>query len=233
VRSRRPRLRWKFEADDEINSSPAYAGGRIYFGTDGGRVYALNAKTGRQRWRAESFERFGRREYFYATPAVAYGRVYAPNSDGNVYAYGAASGRLLWSSNAGSYAYAAPAIWNRTVYVGSYDGYMYAFDAATGSRRWRQWIGASIHGAASVIDGLLYFATCGTCGQHGSRPAALGPRHTYALDAQTGRKVWRFFDGHYSPVVADRRRLYVVGTGRVYGLVDRARARKPTKTARK
>ena len=121
------------------------------------------------------------------------------NTDGNVYAYGASSGRLLWASNAGSYVYSAPAIWRKTVYVGSYDGYFYAFDAATGARRWRTRIGASIHGAPTVLDGLVYFSTCGTCGQRGSRGAAFGPRATYALDARTGRRVWRFFAGHYSP----------------------------------
>jgi outer membrane protein assembly factor BamB len=230
VRRKRPRLLWKFEADNEVNSSPAFAGGRIYFGTDGGRVYALNAKTGRLLWRAESFSRLGRREYFYATPAVAYGRVYIGNTDGNVYAFGAGSGRLLWASNAGSYVYTAPAIWNRTVYVGSYDGNVYAFDAATGARRWRRNLGASIHGAPSVISGLVYFGACGTCGQRGSRYAAAGRRATYALDARTGRVVWRYPVGHYSPVVADQKRIYVVGSTRVYALEDRSRKRSTKKS---
>lgn len=223
VRGRRPRLLWKFRADDEVHSAPAYAGGRIYFGTNGGRVYAVDARTGRLAWRAESYARFRGREYFYAAPAVAYGRVYIGNTDGNVYAYGASSGRLLWASNAGSYVYSAAAVWNRTVYVGSYDGFLYAFDAATGARRWRTSVGASIHGAPSVLDGLVYFSSCGTCGRRGSRPAASGPRATYALDARTGRRVWRFFAGHYSPVVADRDRIYIAGSTRVFALEERSR----------
>ena len=223
VRRRKPRLLWRFRADDEVHTSPAYAGGRIYFGTNGGSVYALNARTGRLAWRSRSFSRFGGREYFYATPAVAYGRVFIGNTDGNVYAFGATTGRLLWASNAGSYVYSAPAVWYRTVYVGSYDGHLYAFNAATGARRWRTRIGASIHGASTVIDGLVYFSTCGTCGQRGSRPAAFGPRATYALDARTGRRVWRFFAGHYSPVVADRDHLYGAGSTRVWALERRSR----------
>ena len=144
------------------------------------------------------------------------------------------SGRLLWASNAGSYVYSAPAIWRKTVYVGSYDGYFYAFDAATGARRWRTRIGASIHGAPTVLDGLVYFSTCGTCGQRGSRGAAFGPRATYALDARTGRRVWRFFAGHYSPVVADREHVYVAGSTRVYALEERSakRSAKKSKPAR-
>ena len=62
-----------------------------------GQRLRLNARTGRMRWHATSFSRFGRREYFYATPAVAYGRVFLGNTDGTVYAYGATTGHLLWA----------------------------------------------------------------------------------------------------------------------------------------
>jgi outer membrane protein assembly factor BamB len=53
-----------------------------------------------------------------------------------------------------------------------------------------------------VIDGIVYFATLnGT---------------TYGLDAATGRQVWSFPDGKYTPVVADVKRLYLVGRSAVY-----------------
>jgi outer membrane protein assembly factor BamB len=114
--------------------------------------------------------------------------------------------------------YTAAAVWNRTVYVGTYDGYVVAYDAATGDERWRYSAAGSIHGAPSILDGLIYFSTCGTCGQRGSRYAKPGPRTTFALDARTGKLVWTFPDGHYSPVVADSERLYLAGSTRVYGL---------------
>ena len=44
---------------------------------------------------------------------------------------------------------------------------------------------------------------------------------TYALDAATGRLLWTFSDGKYSPVIADDERLYLVGYTRVYGMVRR------------
>ena len=76
----------------------------------------------------------------------------------------------------------------------------------------------SIHGAPTVIDGLVYFSTCGTCGHRGSRYAKRGPQTTFALDTRTGRRVWVFPDGRYSPVVADLRRIYLVGSTKVYAL---------------
>jgi outer membrane protein assembly factor BamB len=205
---------WSFQADDELNSAPAYAGGTIYIGSDGSSVYAVDAKTGQERWHAQGFSS----EYFYATPTIAYGRVFIGNTDGTVYAFGARTGNLLWSQNAGTYVYTAAAVWNRTVYVGSYDGNFYAFDAATGDLRWTHDAPGSIHGAPTVLDGLVYFATCGTCGSRGSRYAEAGGRATYALDARTGALVWQFPDGHYSPIVADEERVYLAGSTRLYAL---------------
>jgi outer membrane protein assembly factor BamB len=226
------KARWTFTADHEINSSPAFSGGRIYFGTDGGSVYALNARTGRLVWRAQALPRFGRREYFYATPTIAYGRVFIGNADGTLYAFGASTGRLLWAQRAGTYIYTAAAVWRRRVYVGTYDGYFHAFDAATGDRIWRFAAPSAIHGAPSVVDGLVYFAACPRCGSVASRYAKQGDRGTYALDALTGKLVWRWPDGVFSPVVADSSHLYVVGRSRVFSFAPKRRAQRKPKAQR-
>lgn len=226
VRGAKPRVRWTFRGDGELNAAPAYSDGTIYIGSVKGSLYALNARTGRLRWRARSFSRFLRgREEFYATPTVAYGRVYVGNTDGTVYAFGATTGRLLWARPVGTYVYTAAAVWRRRVFVGTYDGWFLALDAATGNVRWRHDTRGSVHGAPTVMGGLVYFATCGTCGTRGTRDAERGPRRTYALDARTGKLVWTFPDGHYSPVVADAQRVYVVGSTRLYGLEPRRPAR--------
>lgn len=222
----RGKILWSTETDGEIDSSPAYAGGTVYVGTNAGSIYALDARTGRVRWVGRSFSSiFHGREYFYATPAVAYGRVFASNTDGTVYAFGAASGHLLWARHVGTYVYSAPAVWDQKVYVGSYDGTFVALDAGTGDVRWSYEAAAAVHGAPTVMGGLVYFATCGRCGQHGSRYAKPGPYATWALDARTGKLVWSFPDGHYSPIVADEDRVYLIGSTRVYGLEPRSTKR--------
>jgi outer membrane protein assembly factor BamB len=43
---------------------------------------------------------------------------------------------------------------------------------------------------------------------------------TYALNAVTGKELWTYPDGKYSPVVADEKRLYLVGYTRLYGLEE-------------
>jgi outer membrane protein assembly factor BamB len=204
------RVRWRFQTGGKIKGSVALAGGIAYVGSYDGHLYALNAATGRELWRASVQPRLGSQGTFYATPAVAFGRVYIGSTDGKMYSYGAKSGDLLWSHGTGSYVYASAAIWHRLVLAGSYDRSFYAFDAATGDVRWQFHADGPISGSATVLGNLVYFSTFA--------------KTTYALDAATGKLVWSFPDGKYSPVVADSKRVYLVGYGKLYGLVP---ARKP------
>ena len=205
VRTGRPR--WSFQTGDKVKGALAFAGNRLYVGSYDSHVYALDAGTGRKIWDASAQERLGPRGTFYSTPAVAYGRVYIGSTDGKVYSFGAASGKLRWSQRTGGYVYSSPAVWDRRVYIGSYDGHLYAFDAATGDERWRFRANGRISGSPTVLAGVVYFATL--------------EGRTYALDARSGRRLWSFPDGKYSPVVADEKRLYLVGHTRVYGMVPR------------
>src|SRR6185503_12013412 len=46
-----PALAWTFEAGEEVQSTPAIAGGTVYVGSKDGRLYALDLATGKQRFR--------------------------------------------------------------------------------------------------------------------------------------------------------------------------------------
>jgi outer membrane protein assembly factor BamB len=193
---------WSFQTGGEVKGGLAQAGHRVFAGSYDGHLYALGATTGRLIWRtANSYGAF------YSTPAVAYSRVYIGSTDANVYSFGADSGTLRWSYRTGGYVYGSPAVWRGRVYVGSYDHNFYAFDAATGEVAWRYKANGPISGSATVINSLVYFATL--------------TGKTYALDATTGRLLWTFPAGKYTPVVADRTRLYLLGDANVYGLLPR------------
>jgi len=221
LNARTGKVQWTFEASAGITSSPAYDSGTVFAGSDDGHVFALDALTGKLRWQAASFSRFGRREYFYATPTVAYGRVYIGNADGTLYAFGARTGQLRWARRAGTYIYTAAAAWQQTIYVGTWDGYFSAFDAATGDLRWKHDSPGGISGAPTVMAGLVYYSTFGKFTNTHQRRVEDGAYRTYALDARTGKPVWQFPDGQYSPIVADEDRVYLVGSESVYGLVSR------------
>jgi outer membrane protein assembly factor BamB len=98
-------------------------------------------------------------------------------------------------------------VWRIRLYAGSYSGRFYAFDAATGDVVWRFKANGEISGSPTIMNGVVYFSTL--------------KERTYALDARNGKVLWTFSDGKYSPVVADRERLYLVGHARVYGMVEK------------
>jgi outer membrane protein assembly factor BamB len=213
---------WRFEADDQVNTSAAYWNGRIYIASDGGTLYALSAKTGKQLWSAQSQSRFGSREFFYATPTLAYGRVYIGNTDGTMYVFGAKTGNLLWARPLGSYIYGAAAVYRRRVFVGTYDGQFYALDAATGDNVWQRDAGGTVHAAPTVMDGLVYYAICSTCGSEAQRAVAGGRDATYAVRARDGKEVWSFNAGKYAnPVVADDERVYITGRSFQYAFAEK------------
>jgi outer membrane protein assembly factor BamB len=190
-----------------IKGAIASAAGRLYVGSYDGHLYCLGAQKGRLVWKAEAQRRLYGRSRFYSTPAVAYGRVYIGSTDGKVYSYGATTGKLRWSHGTGGYVYSSPAVWKGLVFAGSYSSWFYAFDAATGDVRWKFRATGQISGSPTVIGNVVYFATL--------------KRRTYALNARTGRRLWSYPDGKYTPVVAVKHRLFLVGLAKVYGMVPR------------
>jgi outer membrane protein assembly factor BamB len=198
---------WSFRTGDKVKGAVAESGGVLYIGSYDGHVYALDPRSGKELWRASAQARLGPTGTFYATPAIGYGRVYIGATDGKVYSFGARSGDERWSHGTGSYVYSSAALWRERVLVGSYDGNFYSFDAATGDELWRFSANGPISGSPTILNGIVYFATL--------------KQRTYALRAASGKPVWTFPDGKYTPVVADKHRLFLVGYTRLYGMVPK------------
>jgi outer membrane protein assembly factor BamB len=196
---------WSYHVGGPVKGAIAYDNGKVFFGSYDGRLYALTAGTGKLLWTASSSG------HFYSTPAVAYSRVYAGSTDHAVYAFDENTGNRVWSYATGSYVYASPAVWDGRVFIGSYNHVFYALDAATGSPDWTFQAAGAISGSAAVVDGVVYVSHIGTS----------GPRHTYGLDARTGREIWSWNDGAFASVVSDGERIYLVGWGRIYAFSPR------------
>jgi outer membrane protein assembly factor BamB len=200
-------LNWTFQASGAVKGGVAFAHDTIYFGDYGGHVYALNAATGREIWSAAPGGSI------YSTPALAYGRVYVGNTDGGVEAFRADSGAPAWSDSTGAYVYASPAVADipglgPTVFIGSYDGNLYAYDAFSGALRWSHPAGGRIDGSATVLDNVVYYSD-------------LGLDTTVGLDARTGRQVFSFPDGEFTPIVTDGKAIFLVGYSTVYQMLPK------------
>src|SRR5690242_2984010 len=60
-------MKWKFHTGGMVIGSPVVVGGQVYFGSDDGNLYAVDAETGAQKWKFEARSRIP------STPAVAGG----------------------------------------------------------------------------------------------------------------------------------------------------------------
>jgi outer membrane protein assembly factor BamB len=65
-----------------VDSSPAVAGGRVFVGSNDGKLYVLDAATGRKTWE------FDAGDAITASPAIAAGRVVVGSADGRIYCFG-------------------------------------------------------------------------------------------------------------------------------------------------
>jgi eukaryotic-like serine/threonine-protein kinase len=193
------RIKWKFPTGDRIISSPVIEGTAIYFGSDDGNIYSIDAETGRQIWKHPTGGPVP------STPAVVEGTVFVTSYDGKLYALNAKTGGTKWKfATSGERRFEAkgldgiepknqtiadpfdiflssPVVANGTVYFGSGDTNFYAVDAATGKLRWKFKAGDVIHASPAFANGVLYFGSWDS--------------YFYAVDATTGQEKWRFHGG--------------------------------------
>lgn len=204
-------VRWSTPLGGAIKAAPAYYGGKLFVGDYGGYMNAVDAETGELVWQSGSLgPGFGGSGAFYSTPAVAYGRVYAGNNDARVYSYDTSNGDLAWSYSTGGYAYSGPTVANTkhsppTVFIGSFDGNVYALDAKDGSVRWSRSAGGQVIGSLSGIGDIVYVAE-------------FTNKTTSGFMMRSGKRVFRYPKGTYTPVISDGRRIYLTGYSSITAL---------------
>lgn len=157
-------LAWGLEGWDYHTASVTIAGGRAFFGSGDGGIYALDWRTGDEQWRVETSRRIR------STPAVVDGVVYIGGGDGWVRALAAEDGNELWAfqttgveldaESAGfdrTQIQASPAVVDGTVYIGSRDASLYALDATTGEVQWHREDGSAwVVGSAAISGDRLF-----------------------------------------------------------------------------
>jgi outer membrane protein assembly factor BamB len=131
------KLRWKTVvrgARDNLvpfYSTPALARGRVLLGGNDGSVYALDARTGAQKWR------FDAQGYVYASPAILGGRLYLGDFGGGFHALSIKTGHEIWRRQMGPILGSASVI-RGVVYVSSLrPPRTVGLDAHTGRLVWR------------------------------------------------------------------------------------------------
>ena len=158
----RLKVKWAFEFPGGVGSQPVVAGGRVYFGAGGGRVYSLDARTGCIHWRAEL--KGGVRAALslgpLAGPSGGPGKlaVFVGDRTGGVHALDAATGKEIWATKVETHPFAtltgSPALYRGRLYVPvssseeispyvkgyrccTFRGSVAALDASSGKLLWR------------------------------------------------------------------------------------------------
>jgi len=135
---------------DAVISGLAINGGRLYYGSTDGYVYAVDATSGAGVWSFKTSEKI------WATPIVDEGVVYVGSFDKKFYALSAADGRQLWNFEAGGVFTAAAVISGNTIVIGSLDRSLYGLDRNTGAEKWRFTADKWFWGAPVIVGDRVF-----------------------------------------------------------------------------
>jgi eukaryotic-like serine/threonine-protein kinase len=151
-----------------------------------------------------------------SSPAVAGGVAYVGSTDGHLYAIDMATGTQRWTFKTRSRITSSPAVDGGSVFFSSYDGNIYRVDAATGAVQWkfatpgeRRFAGKHLHGflpAGETMPDPFDVFLSSPAVSHGTVYIGSGDGNVYALNEQSGQRVWSFHTGnvvHTSPAVVD------------------------------
>lgn len=187
------------ELNPFVYSSPAIADGVVYFGSGDRYLYAVDIQTGVEKWKFQSGDKI------FSSPAVADGVVYF-HSEEYLYAVDSQTGQKKWVFEAPGEILRSPAITNGVGFIGSKlarvrrrglleyrAAYLYAINIFVGQEKWKYELESDdkMTSPPAIAGDVVYFGV---------------ERHLYAVDIQTGVRLWQFQtegDVFTSPAIVD------------------------------
>lgn len=156
--------KWQYPQDAPLStfvaSSPAIVDGILYFTALDGKLYALNAETGKSAWTFDTRSSIG------ASPTVVDNTVYFGSGDGRIWAIDTKSGQPQSTWKAGvktsDEIAGAPAVANGFVYALSLDQVLHAIGTATGKERWSIRVPSSVLNKSPVVFGDYVYVANGS-----------------------------------------------------------------------
>lgn len=154
----RLKLKWAFGFPGELNANghPTYAGGRVFVGSPGGKVYSLDAATGCVHWYLDAGSQV--RTAITVAKIGPVSAAFFGDGKGNAWAVDAATGKQLWKTQVDDYPVArltgSPVFYEGKLFVPvasgeeatggvptyeccKFRGSLVALDAATGKQIWK------------------------------------------------------------------------------------------------
>ena len=144
------------EIDAPTMVTPAVQGQQVFFGTEGGTIYAVNWRQAKVDW---TFVPARNAQSVRSSPAVFDGLVVIGNRARQVQALDAKTGVEAWSFLARQRVDSSPVIVGDRVFVGSSDGRLYALELKTGKKVWEFEAGGGLTASPAVAQGRLVIAS--------------------------------------------------------------------------
>lgn len=164
---------WSFQAGKLLEFSPIVVDDVLYFMDIDTNFYALDARTGKQKWKTKVGSLNA------SAPAYKDGRLFAVSLEpGQAVSLRARDGKVLWKQALPGRSESSPLIHRGLMIFGCECGSVYALDVDTGEIKWELPTGGAIKGALALDgDGVAY----------GGNYAG----EVFAVDAFTGKQRWR------------------------------------------
>jgi outer membrane protein assembly factor BamB/predicted phosphodiesterase len=174
--------KWSAATTGPVFSSPAAHSGLVVMGSADGQVYALDVRSGKIKWKYKTGAAV------LGSPLVDNGSVYIGGSDGHFRCLSLKTGKEQWSfEGIGGPVMSTALIYEGRVIFGAWDGNLYALDKQKGTLAWKWNNGTGVrhYSPASCIPvadkGIVYIVA--------------PDRYISAIDATTGKTVWRMKKG--------------------------------------
>ena len=202
------RILWISEIGDCSHSSPVVVNGKVFVGSDDGKIYCLNENDGSRIW---VYETGGSVQ---SSPAVVDGMVFVGSTIG-FYAFHEEDinndgiGDLIWKNLTIKDLWSSPVVTNGKVFVGAVNtgNKFYCLDENTGNLIWSYETRGRCQTSPAVTDGKVFIS-----------PFWGG--YIYCLDENTGNLIWKYkiggYEGASSPTVVNDRVFVASYPGKVF-----------------
>ncbi|WP_202935137.1 PKD domain-containing protein [Halorussus amylolyticus] len=163
-------------------TTPAYADGVLYLGSNDYKLHAIDAATGNELWHYDT------QTNVRSAPAVVDGVVYVGSNDGNMTAVNATTGEKIWNYELYQpvLVESNPAVVDDVVYFGGNDDNVTALNATTGEKIWNFTLPDESQSDPTVADGTVFIGSDSSMGE------TSGDGTIHALDAETGAEDWSY-----------------------------------------
>jgi outer membrane protein assembly factor BamB len=203
-------IKWIYETNSIISSSPAVYAGVLYTGTLDGTIYAIDISKGEKKW---SLHTGG----LCASSPVIYGGMLFIGSDNIFYVIDIERGKKRWAYILEKPVCSSPAIYNGAIYVSA--GYIYCLDIINGAKRWIAEVeGDPLMETPVLTDNSIFVTTRVYMKELDKTVGVL-----YSLEVRTAARQWAFFSwgsitepavsGHFMYAGSGDGKLYAIDTG--------------------